>query len=171
MIKIEVTGNSIAEVSDKLLAIGASLQRTVSHDADNAAREALQAKRDAAKKEVAEAAPKVAEEAPVEYPMSVYLEVAEEAPVDPTPAPKSAPAAEATESQPTTEEPSTTPAPSASASELNFDTDVAPIVLQVVKDKGKPAVQAILEQFGVERASQLDPARWPELVVALKDIL
>jgi hypothetical protein len=48
---------------------------------------------------------------------------------------------------------------------------VAPIVLQVVKDKGKPAVQAILEQFGVERASQLDPARWPELVVALKDIL
>ena len=148
MIKIEVTGNSIAEVSDKLLAIGASLQRTVSHDADNAAREALQAKRDAAKKEVAE-----------------------EAPVDPTPAPKSAPAAEATESQPTTEEPATTPAPSASASELNFDTDVAPIVLQVVKDKGKPAVQAILEQFGVERASQLDPARWPELIAQLKDAL
>jgi hypothetical protein len=148
MIKIEVTGNSIAEVSDKLLAIGASLQRTVSHDADNAAREALQAKRDAAKKEVAEAAP-----------------------VDPTPAPKSVPAVEETESQPTTEEPSTTPAPSASASELNFDTDVAPIVLQVVKDKGKPAVQAILEQFGVERASQLDPARWPELIAQLKDAL
>ena len=148
MIKIEVTGKSIAEVSDKLLAIGASLQRTVSHDADNAAREALQAKRDAAKKEVAEAAP-----------------------VDPTPAPKSAPAAEAVESPPTTEQPSTTPAPSASASELNFDTDVAPIVLQVVKDKGKPAVQAILEQFGVERASQLDPARWPELIAQLKDAL
>jgi hypothetical protein len=148
MIKIEVTGNSIAEVSDKLLAIGASLQRTVSHDADNAAREALQAKRDAAKKEVAEAAP-----------------------VDPTPAPKSAPDVEVTESQPTTEEPATTPAPSASASELNFDTDVAPIVLQVVKDKGKPVVQAILEEFGVERASQLDPARWPELIAQLKDAL
>jgi hypothetical protein len=148
MIKIEVTGNSLAEVSDKLLAIGASLQRTVSHDADNAAREALQAKRDAAKKEVAEAAP-----------------------VDPTPAPKSAPDVEVTESQPTTEEPATTPAPSASASELNFDTDVAPIVLQVVKDKGKPVVQAILEEFGVERASQLDPARWPELIAQLKDAL
>jgi len=78
-------------------------------------------------------------------------EVAEEAPVDPTPAPKSA--------------------PSASASELNFDTDVAPIVLQVVKDKGKPVVQEILEQFGVERASTLDPSRWPELIAQLKDAL
>ena len=146
MIKIEVTGNSIAEVSDKLLAIGASLQRTA-----------------------------VVTEAPVQMRITaagdMVWEVAEEAPVDPTPAPKSAPAAEATESQPTTEEPATTPAPSASASELNFDTDVAPIVLQVVKDKGKPVVQAILEEFGVERASQLDPARWPELIAQLKDAL
>lgn len=148
MIKIEVTGNSIAEVSDKLLAIGASLQRTVSYDADNAAREALQAKRDAAKKEVAE-----------------------EAPVDPTPAPKSAPAVETSESPQTTEEPSTTPAPAASASELDFDTDIAPLVLQVVKDKGKPVAQEILSQFGVEKASNLDTSRWPELVAALQDAL
>jgi hypothetical protein len=95
--------------------------------------------------------------------------VVEAAPVDPTPAPKSAPAAEETESQPTPPEPA--PAPSASASELNFDTDVAPIVLQVVKDKGKPVVQEILEQFGVERASTLDPSRWPELVAQLKGAL
>lgn len=148
MIKIEVTGHSIAEVSDKMLAIGASLQRTVSHDADNAAREALQAKRDAAKKEVVE-----------------------EAPVDPTPAPKSAPAAEISESPQTTEEPSTTPATAAPASELDFDTDVAPVVLRVVKDKGKPVAQEILSQFGVEKASNLDPSRWPELVAALQDAL
>ena len=146
MIKIEVTGNSLAEVSDKLLAIGASLQRTA-----------------------------VVTEAPVQMRITaagdMVREVAEAAPVDPTPAPKSAPDVEVTESQPTTEEPATTPAPSASASELNFDTDVAPIVLQVVKDKGKPVVQAILEEFGVERASQLDPARWPELIAQLKDAL
>jgi hypothetical protein len=137
MIKIEVSGASIAEVSDKLLAIGASLQRT-------------------------------------EKP-----EVAEAAPENPTPAPKSAPSAETSESQPTTTQPSTTPAPTAEPSEkeaavsneLNFDTDVAPIVLQVVKEKGKPVVQEILEQFGVERASLLDPARWPELVAQLKDAL
>lgn len=149
MIKIEVTGNSIGEVADKLLAIGGSLRNTAVNALDNSAREALQAKRDAAKAEVAEAAP-----------------------VDPTPAPKSAPAAEATESQPTTEEPSSTPALATSASEeLNFDIDVAPYVLQVVKEKGKPVAQEILSQFGVEKASLLDPTLWPELVQQLKDAL
>lgn len=96
-------------------------------------------------------------------------EVAEAAPVDPTPAPKSAPAAEETESHPTPPEPA--PAPSASASELNFDTDVAPIVLQVVKEKGKPVAQEIIGQFGVEKASLMDPALWPELVDQLKAAL
>lgn len=101
----------------------------------------------------------------------VAREVAESAPVDPTPVPKSAPAAETSESPQTTEEPSTTPAPAPSASELDFDTDVAPLVLRVVKDKGKPVVQQILDQFGVERASLLDPARWPELVEQLEGAL
>jgi hypothetical protein len=171
MIKIEVTGNSIGEVADKLLAIGASLRNTAVNALDNSAREALQAKRDAAKVEVAEAAP-----------------------VDPTPAPKSAPVAEVSESQPTTTEPSSTPAAPAEeitpkpaeiventpaapaeeitpAAELNFDTDVAPYVLQVVKEKGKPVAQEILSQFGVEKASLLDPTLWPELVQQLKDAL
>jgi hypothetical protein len=57
------------------------------------------------------------------------------------------------------------------AGELNFDIDVAPYVLQVVKDKGKPVAQEILSQFGVEKASLLDPARWPELVSLLKGAL
>ena len=146
MIKIEVTGSSIPEVADKLLAIGASLR---GHIEVNAVREALQVDRNVAKVEVAEAAP-----------------------VDPTPAPKSAPVAEVSESQPTTTEPSSTPAPAASVSEeLNFDTDVAPYVLQVVKEKGKPVAQEILSQFGVEKASLLDPTLWPELVQQLKDAL
>ena len=95
------------------------------------------------------------------------LEVAEAASVDPTPAPKSVPVAEATESQPTTTETSSTPAPAA----LDFDTDVAPHVLAVVQKLGKPAAQEILSQFGVEKASLLDPARWPELVTALQDAI
>jgi hypothetical protein len=61
--------------------------------------------------------------------------------------------------------------PEALASELNFDTDIAPLVLQVVKDKGKPVAQEILSQFGVEKASNLDTSRWPELVAALQDAL
>ena len=147
MIKIEVTGNSIGEVADKLLAIGHSLNSTAINTADNAAREALQAKRDAAK---------------------AKKEAAKEAPVDPTPVPKSAPAAEATESQPTTPEPSSTPAPAPSASEpLDFDRDVAPVVLAAVRDHGKPWVQEVLSQFGFERASQVPEEQHAELVAAL----
>lgn len=44
-IRIEVTGASIPEVADKLLALGRSLYNTAINDADDAAREALQAKR------------------------------------------------------------------------------------------------------------------------------
>ena len=148
MIKIEVTGNSIGEVADKLLAIGGSLRSA--------------APADPIKTIV------------VERVDPIMPEVAEMAAVDPTPTPKSASAAEAIESQPTTEEPSSAPAPAPSApasAELNFETDVAPYVLQVVKEKGRPVAQEILSQFGVEKASNLDPALWPELVEALKGAL
>jgi cell division septation protein DedD len=163
MIKIEVTGNSIPEVADKLLAIGASLRAST-------------------------AGLPIANGGTGAQTLEEVMEVAEAAPVDPTPisspatatsttqssepAPKSVEPATVTESQPTTTEPSSTPAPAASASEeLNFDTDVAPYVLQVVKEKGKPVAQEILSQFGVEKASLLDPTLWPELVQQLKDAL
>ena len=129
MIKIEVTGNSIPEVADKLLAIGASLQGITT---------------------------------------TMSVEVAKAAPVDPTPAPKSAPPVEVTESQPTTTEPSSTPAPAASASELDFELDVAPVVLRAVSSKGKPFVQDILSEFGSVRASQLAVDLWPELIDRLE---
>jgi len=137
MIKIEVTGNSIPEVADKLLAIGASLRASITK----------------------------ADWSDIKAVADVVLEAAEAAPVDPTPALKSAPVAEATESLRTTTETSSTPAPAA----LDFDTDVAPHVLALVTKSGKPAAQKILSQFGVEKASLLDPARWPELVTALQD--
>jgi hypothetical protein len=150
MIKIEVTGNSLGEVADKLLSLGNRLRHS-----------------SGIWWEATDAPHKLAEKLSAQ----LRAEVADEAPVDPTPAPKSAPAAEVTESQPTTEEPSSTPAPATSASELSFETDVTPVVLAVVQTKGKPVVEEILSQFGVARASQLDPARWPELVAALKDKL
>lgn len=61
--------------------------------------------------------------------------------------------------------------PVAEPAALDFDTDVAPHVLELVKAKGKPAAQEILSQFGVEKASLLDPVRWPELVATLKGAL
>ena len=138
MIKIEVTGNTIPELADKLLALGANLRGNAIVEGARAAVNAMQ-----------------------------VTGVAEAAPVDPTPAPKSAPLADASDSQPTTAETSSTPAPAA----LDFDTDVAPHVLAVVQKLGKPAAQEILSQFGVEKASLLDPARWPELVTALQDAI
>ena len=146
MIKIEVTGNSIPEVADKLLAIGASLQNTITVY-DTPARETP---------------------TNIDPVMPELREVAKAAPVDPTPAPKSVPVAEVSESQPTTEEPSSTPAPAASASELDFELDVAPVVLRAVSSKGKPFVQDILSEFGSVRASQLAVDLWPELIARLE---
>jgi hypothetical protein len=97
-------------------------------------------------------------------PAQIRAEVAEAAPVDPTPAPKSAPSAEVSESQPTTEEPSSTPAPAT----LDYKTEVAPLVLKLVEVSGKPAAQRVLDQFGVIKASHMPPERWPELVAMIK---
>lgn len=159
MIKIEVTGNSIGEVADKLLAIGASLQNTITVY-DTPARKTP---------------PKKAE---------VMPEVAEAAPVDPTPAPKSAPVATATESLRTTTETSSTPTPPASASEdeelevvdlpiatFDFETVVRPLVLKVVEVRGKPVMEEMLSRFGVAKASMIEPALLPELVALCNEAL
>ncbi len=143
MIKIEVAGNSIPEVADKLLALGHSLY--------------------------SKAVLPIANGGTGAQTIEEVMGVAEAAPVDPTPAPKSAEAAAGSESQPTTTEPSSTPAPAASASEpLNFELDVAPVVLRAVAAKGKPFVQDVLSEFGGVRASDLDDALWPELIARLE---
>ena len=154
MIKIEVTGNSIAEVADKLLAIGANLKGSAIVEGARAAVNAM----------------KVMQPAPVD---PVMPEVAEAAPVDPTPVPKSAPIAEVTESQPTTPEVSSAPAASASepTGAVDFNNDVTPRVVKVVAQCGKPAMAAILEQFGVAKASHLDPEQLPELIAAMDDAI
>lgn len=158
-IKIEVTGGSIGEVADKLLAIGHSLQGAAV--TFNPVMPEIEAQEPAEK-------PKAKKPAKKAEP-----EVVEAAPVDPTPEPKSAPAAEAIESQPTTPEPSSTPAPVASASEpaapaLDFDKHVGPVVVEAVTTHGREPVVAILNQFGAERASEVPEGQWAELVEALK---
>ncbi len=52
---------------------------------------------------------------------------------------------------------------------LDFDKDVAPTVLKLVRERGKPWVSAVLEQFGIQRASELPAERWGELLTALND--
>jgi len=141
MIKIEVTGNSIPEVADKLLAIGASLRASTA---------VLPIANGGTGAQTIEEVMGVAEENTPAAP-------AEEITPKPAEIVENTPAAPAEEITP--------------AAELNFDTDVAPYVLQVVKEKGKPVAQEILSQFGVEKASLLDPTLWPELVQQLKDAL
>jgi hypothetical protein len=59
-------------------------------------------------------------------------------------------------------------APVADAPALSFEKDVAPIVLRAVATKGKPYVEGVMTEFGVARASQLDAARWAELIDRLE---
>lgn len=141
MIKIEVTGNSIPEVADKLIAIGRSLR----NDADNVARIAMQTERDALMPELREAA--------------------EKAPSDPTPS--EAVSSGETEASPTAPS-GTEPETPTTGEPLNFELDVAPVVLRAVALKTKSFVQDVLSEFGSARASELDPARWPELIARLE---
>jgi hypothetical protein len=159
MIKIEVTGNSIPEVADKLLAIGASLRATT-------------------------AVLPIANGGTGAETIEEVTEVAEAAPVDPTPAPKSAPVAEVSESQPTTTEASFTPALAPSVSEdeglevvdlpiatLDIEADVRPLILKVVTARGKPVMEELLSRFGVVKASHIEPALLPELVALMQEAL
>ena len=54
--------------------------------------------------------------------------------------------------------------PVAAESPLDFDRDVAPVVIRAVKQRGKEWVQGVLAQFGVERASLVPDEHLRELV-------
>lgn len=142
MIKIEVTGNSIPEVADKLIAIGRSLQQSngvALFSAPHPANDGVNVPDD-----VSPAALK-----------EVEVEVAEAASVDPTPEPT--PPSDAT------------PAPA--APELDYNRDVRAVALKVVEKCGKPVMQEILLRFGVTNASFLPPEQFPELISAMNAAL
>lgn len=90
-----------------------------------------------------------------------------EAPVAKAPARKAKAAEPAPE--PVAPEPDPEPAPEPEAPALDFDKDVAALVLESLAVKGRDVVSGVLSQFGVAKASQLDEKLWPELIAALKD--
>lgn len=144
MYKIEITADTLAELAGKAAALAAKLNTGAGTE-------------------------RAMGWSPIKEAADIEVEVAEAAPVDPTPSRSTSETSAPSPDTSTTSDEKLTPP--ASASELNFDTDVAPYVLQVVKEKGKPVAQEILSQFGVEKASLLDPAQWPELVDQLKGAL
>lgn len=176
MYKIEITAETLAELTGKVTTLAAKLHTGSATEAPRYVGPLT-----------GEAEPEVTEKPKAKKTAKkVEPEVAEEAPVDPTPssppatetnttqsseqAPKSAAAAEATESQPTTPEQSFTAAPAPSASEptLDFEKDVAPVVIEAVARVGREGVSSTLAEFGAERASEVDPSQYGELVKALE---
>jgi len=141
MIKIEVTGQSIAEVADKLLALGLNLSNVSLVDpAESIAPEA--------QKPAANKAAKPAE--------SITPDVGGKAAETP-----SAPA-----------EPAATTSAPAAPSDAPIDADaLKTLVLSVVKTKGRDTMVAILEQFGVAKATDVPAELLGELVAALKAAL
>ena len=146
-IRIEVTGESLVEVSDKLLAIGNSLRNSASQSADDAAREAAQAERNSKPAPAKRAPPKAApEKAPEPAPETVAEEKAPEAAPEPERGPEPAPA----------------------ASGIDYDKDVAPLVPSAVMKSGRDAVIALLGEFGVSRAGEVPDALLGEFRDRLK---
>lgn len=152
-IKIEITGDSIEEVADKLLALGSKLSGASTIAVAAATGQSADAEGKA--KRTRKSAPTAPEQAgSTETQTSEPAAAAAETP--------SAPAEPAAQTESAPAAPSEAP--------LDFDKDVTPVVLGAVERHGREKVTEVLSQFGVARASQLDEGQWPELIAALNDI-
>lgn len=152
--KIEINADSISELAGKLLALASQMHAT---PVDPVMPEVKRATTKKPKEVVTEKAVEVTEE-PVGEPTAPPA-------IEASPAPDTTP-----ESDTATSDTGQTAPTSASHTEaLDFEKDVTPLVLQAVKAKGKPWVQEVLSQFGVERASQVPDEQLGELVAILKD--
>lgn len=146
-IRIEVTGDSLPEIADKLLALASQFSKqAVPFDPPAAPVE------DKPKQTRKSKNPDKAPAAEAEQAGAGNAETA---------ATEQAHAEPAAQTASTPDVPSETPA-------LDFDKDVAPVVIEAVQKAGRDGVSAILSEFGAERASEVDPAQWPELVERLK---
>lgn len=148
--KIEINADSLSELGGKLLALASQFHATASAPAI-----------DPVMPEVREAEdkPKRARKAKTEEPQGDAGNAAQSA-ADPSPTSNSE---QDTQTAETAQAPSEPAAP-----ELDFENDVAPVVIDAVGKIGKEAVSEVLSQFGAARASEVDPAQWGELVDALK---
>lgn len=142
MIKIEVTGNSIPEVADKLIAIGSSL--IAEPEAIKADESILRLAADLKAELDADLAKRGLLGAAVN---PIMPEVAEAAPA-----------------------PEPTPPASASEPEVSAET-LRALVLKLVASKGRETCEEVLSRFGVAKASEIDAERASELAAALEEAL
>ena len=147
--RIEITADTLVELAGKALSLAAQLNTTAAVAAISPIMPEIAAPAKAKAAPKTKAPEPMAEEAPAPEP------VAEEAP---EPAAEEAPAPIAEEAP-------------AAPTEIDFHGEVTPRVVKVVAKCGKPAMAAILEQFGVAKASHLDAERLPELIAAMDDAI
>lgn len=152
--KIEINADSISELAGKLLALAAQMQATPVDPVMPEVREAPKPKKVKAEKPVEAAEEPVGEPSISETSTATFD----------TPS-ASSELATSPSSDTSTE---AAPEPQAVVA-LDFEKDVAPLVLKAVAVKGKPWVQEVLAQFGVERASQVPDDRLPELVAIVAE--
>lgn len=154
-IRIEVTGSSLPEVADKLLALAGQFGATRVYEHTEIAA-------------VAEDKPKAASRK-----TKAKLEQAPEPVTENADAPGNAvQSAEKTTDDTAADTPEATTAGTetsvAPADALDFDKDVAPVVIEAVQRTSREAVTGVLGEFGAERASEVAEGLWPELVERLK---
>jgi hypothetical protein len=144
MFKIEVTGHSILELSDKLLAIGQGLRAVP-------------------------AAPTA-----VDVSVSVGLPTNKGTEIVFEPSVGNAPASASTADVPSATLDSAPGTPTAETapclSEISAD-GLKELVLSVVRLKGRDAMVAVLDTFGVAKATDVPAAQSAELVAALEGLL
>lgn len=167
MFKIEIQADSIPQLADRLLALGAQLsipaevglQRTVAAIGTALAEDAVSATATAA--EPAPRKTRATKPKPEPEVEAAKSEAQVESMTDA--ARNEAPAeAEAPEVQAEVES-------GIIAADLDFDKDVAPRVLDLVARKGREAMVKVLDEFGAARASEVDAAQWPELLNKLAE--
>jgi hypothetical protein len=147
MYKIEITADTLAELSGKVLSLASKLMTGTATEAGQG----------------------VAKVAPTPKPAPAAVETAS-SPSD------TVIASPDTTAQPETSTSNDVSAASSASEDeelevvdlpidtLDFETDVRPMVLKVVEKCGKPVMEEILSRFGVAKASMIEPALLPELV-------
>ncbi len=138
--KVEVTADSLTELGGKLLALAAQFQTVSAEDT----RVPPSPRKKAAPKQEVISEPKHEPEVVGDQPDEPKAE------------------------EPKAEEPKAEE-PKAEEPQIDFNLEVTPLVLRATKELGRERMLAIYEQFGIARASELDPKLLPELIGIIKD--
>jgi hypothetical protein len=154
MYKIEITADTLAELSGKVLSLASKLMTGTATEAGQG----------------------VAKVAPTPKPAPAAVETAS-SPSD------TVIASPDTTAQPETSTSNDVSAASSASEDeelevvdlpidtLDFETVVRPLILKVVETRGKPFMEGILSSFGVAKASHVEAARLHELVARCQEAM